>query len=51
MEGQNLMDLLEKSCYGEARNVNALVQPIISQVNLSNCRAKAVLIERLAGKR
>lgn len=28
--------------------MNALVQPVVSQVNLSNCRAKAQLVSRLA---
>ena len=49
-EGEHLLDLLEMCCLSEARNVNAMVQPVVGQVNLSNCRAKAQLVQRLTGK-
>lgn len=49
-EAEHLIDLIEMCCLNEARNVNGLVQPVVAQVNLSNCRAKAQLVSRLAGK-
>ena len=49
-EGEHLMDMLELCCYEEQKNVNALVQPIVSQINLANCRAKAQLVSRLSSK-
>lgn len=49
-EGEHLMDMLEMCCMEEQKNVNSLVQPVVSQVNLANCRAKPQLVSRLASK-
>ncbi len=50
-EGEQLFDMLTDVVLAEANgSTNGLIQPLVSQVNLTTCRAKPQLVYRLASK-